>query len=376
MPEFVRAAEAELAAERERLAAPMPSSATFRELAHAWLEYLADVEDANPATMRDYRWMVAQPGTPYTRGNGVTVGRIMAARGDMLPSEIGATDIGEKLLARHANENVGPRSVNKHRQVISAIFNFGLPPRPPPELHRTARLRLLQRRRRPHRRLGFPPSLRRRSRPRRRPTAPLPRAPPHRWHVAHPRPRTRSPSATSSVTRTSRPPSATSTPSEPPTCRMPQPRRSLRRRPPTVPNQPEPHSISSALTRSAASSKASTRDRLPRSSYFEPTVTVRVLYHREADGCWAESPDIDGWTVARATYEEVRGLVADGLTFAHAAAAEVRGEPFDENRFSAAVVEHFLPAPAQRPTPERDPNFSRPERLAAKNSVDRLPCSR
>jgi predicted RNase H-like HicB family nuclease len=105
-------------------------------------------------------------------------------------------------------------------------------------------------------------------------------------------------------------------------------------------------------------------------------VTVRVLYHREADGCWAESPDIDGWTVARATYEEVRGLVADGLTFAHAAAAEVRGEPFDENRFSAAVVEHFLPAPAQRPTPERDPNFSRPERLAAKNSVDRLPCSR
>jgi predicted RNase H-like HicB family nuclease len=43
-----------------------------------------------------------------------------------------------------------------------------------------------------------------------------------------------------------------------------------------------------------------------------PTVTVRVLYHREPDGWWAESPDIDGWTVAGETCDEVRALVDDG----------------------------------------------------------------
>jgi predicted RNase H-like HicB family nuclease len=75
-------------------------------------------------------------------------------------------------------------------------------------------------------------------------------------------------------------------------------------------------------------------------------VTVRVLYHHEPDGWWAESPDVDGWTVAGETYEEVRGLVNDGITFALAAAAEDRGEPFDETRFAGAAVEHFVPAPA------------------------------
>ena len=82
------------------------------------------------------------------------------------------------------------------------------------------------------------------------------------------------------------------------------------------------------------------------SGYSDPIVTVRVLYHREPDGWWAESPDIDGWTVAGDTYEEVRALVDDGITFALAAAAEDRGEVFDESRFAHGVVEHFVPAPA------------------------------
>jgi predicted RNase H-like HicB family nuclease len=75
-------------------------------------------------------------------------------------------------------------------------------------------------------------------------------------------------------------------------------------------------------------------------------VTVRVLYHREPDGWWAESPEIEGWTVAGDSYEEVRRLVEDGVTFALAAQAESRGEGFDESRFLSATVEHYLPAPA------------------------------
>jgi predicted RNase H-like HicB family nuclease len=75
-------------------------------------------------------------------------------------------------------------------------------------------------------------------------------------------------------------------------------------------------------------------------------VTVRVLYHQEPEGWWAESPDIDAWTVAGETYEEVRRLVEDGISFALASAAQDRGEAFDEARFASVSVEHYVPAPA------------------------------
>ncbi len=79
---------------------------------------------------------------------------------------------------------------------------------------------------------------------------------------------------------------------------------------------------------------------------MNPAVSVRVLYHHEPDGCWAESPDIAGWTVAGETFEEVRALVEDGVAFALASAAEDRGENFDEDRFADVTVEHYVPAPA------------------------------
>lgn len=75
-------------------------------------------------------------------------------------------------------------------------------------------------------------------------------------------------------------------------------------------------------------------------------MTVRVLYHEEPEGWWAESPEIASWTVAGSSYEEVRGLVVDGVSFALASEAEDRGETFDESRFAEVVIEHFVPAPA------------------------------
>jgi predicted RNase H-like HicB family nuclease len=75
-------------------------------------------------------------------------------------------------------------------------------------------------------------------------------------------------------------------------------------------------------------------------------VTVRVLYHQEPEGWWAESPDIEGWTVAGETYEEVRQLAEDGVSFALAGAAEDRGEGFDEGPFASVAIEHYVPAPA------------------------------
>lgn len=43
---------------------------------------------------------------------------------------------------------------------------------------------------------------------------------------------------------------------------------------------------------------------------------VRVVYHHEPDGWWAESPDVEGWSAAGETYEEVHGLAEEGVRFA------------------------------------------------------------
>jgi predicted RNase H-like HicB family nuclease len=75
-------------------------------------------------------------------------------------------------------------------------------------------------------------------------------------------------------------------------------------------------------------------------------VIIRVLYHSESQGWWAESPDIENWTVAGESYDEVRQLVGDGVTFALASVAEERGDRFDEDRFAEVTVEHYVPAPA------------------------------
>jgi predicted RNase H-like HicB family nuclease len=57
--------------------------------------------------------------------------------------------------------------------------------------------------------------------------------------------------------------------------------------------------------------------------------TVRVIYHCEPEGWWAESPDIEGWSVAGDSYGEVRALVDAGIAFA--------------SDRTGVAVEHFVP---------------------------------
>jgi predicted RNase H-like HicB family nuclease len=57
--------------------------------------------------------------------------------------------------------------------------------------------------------------------------------------------------------------------------------------------------------------------------------TVRVIYHHEADGWWAASPDVEGWSAAGDTYAEVVKLAEDGIPFA------LKHE---------ALLEHYVPA--------------------------------
>jgi predicted RNase H-like HicB family nuclease len=43
---------------------------------------------------------------------------------------------------------------------------------------------------------------------------------------------------------------------------------------------------------------------------------IRVIYHDETPhGWWAESPDLEGWSAAGDSYEEVRRLAEEGVRF-------------------------------------------------------------
>jgi len=57
--------------------------------------------------------------------------------------------------------------------------------------------------------------------------------------------------------------------------------------------------------------------------------TVRVIYHHETDGWWAESPDVEGWSAAGDAYVEVVKLAEEGIPLALG---------------RDAVLEHYVPA--------------------------------
>jgi integrase len=114
------------ATEVERVALERKTAGvTFREVAHAYLVWLQDVRGAKPATLRDYDSVLAEPGTPYRRGEGVTLGHAMAALGDHPAAQITSREI-ESVLATVAKTGAAPSTVNKYRGRISAVFGYGM----------------------------------------------------------------------------------------------------------------------------------------------------------------------------------------------------------------------------------------------------------
>lgn len=61
---------------------------------------------------------------------------------------------------------------------------------------------------------------------------------------------------------------------------------------------------------------------------------IRVIYHREPEGWWAESPDVKGWLAAGESYAEVVKLAEEGIPFALECETPV-------------PIEHFVPADAR-----------------------------
>ena len=125
MLELVRAHHAEQERVEQDAEERRRRGITFRELTHEWLVYLEREKGAKPSTLIDYGWMVAEPGQPHRRGKGSSPGLLMAALGDRPISELTTREIGEFL--RSVDERgCKPRTVNRHRQLICAAFNYAM----------------------------------------------------------------------------------------------------------------------------------------------------------------------------------------------------------------------------------------------------------
>ena len=118
----VQVAELEAGAEEKARAAAL--QVTVRALAADWLSWLEEVWGAKPSTVKDYRFLLGEPGVPFKRGAGVTAGRIMKAFGDRLAAAVTTAEVSRFLRALD-REGLTPRNVNKHREVLAAMFAYG-----------------------------------------------------------------------------------------------------------------------------------------------------------------------------------------------------------------------------------------------------------
>ena len=119
--ELVAEYKAEAAGELERRS----RGVTFREVAHAYLEWLENVKGAKPTTLRSHRSQLADPGVRHKRGSRVTAGHIMAALGNRPAAKITPTEV-DALLRTIAGSGVSPRTVNHARELLGAIFSYGM----------------------------------------------------------------------------------------------------------------------------------------------------------------------------------------------------------------------------------------------------------
>ena len=97
------------------------SEPTFDEAAADWLHRLEHVDGVKPSTLANYRQMLTAADAPVRKRGRRTAGRIMAEFGGRELRSITAGQV-ERFLERIDGEPVGKRTVNVHRQVVSAIL--------------------------------------------------------------------------------------------------------------------------------------------------------------------------------------------------------------------------------------------------------------
>jgi integrase len=98
---------------------------TFRELAKEWLHYLEHEKGVKPSTLTGYRGMLTEPGTPHLRGRGKTAGHLMQTFGDERALMITTREVANFLRGLE-RDGASARTVNRYRQIISAIYGYAM----------------------------------------------------------------------------------------------------------------------------------------------------------------------------------------------------------------------------------------------------------
>lgn len=103
-----------------------PPEPTFADAAARWMHHLEYVKGVKPSTLADYRYLLAPPGEPVRKRGRSRAARIMRALGHRVLTEITVADVGAYLAGLDAEPTIGPRTINKHRQVLCAIFEHAM----------------------------------------------------------------------------------------------------------------------------------------------------------------------------------------------------------------------------------------------------------
>lgn len=77
--------------------------------------------------MADYEFLLREPGQPHRRGSRTSPGRIMAAFGDRRAVDVTSREVSAFLRSLD-REGLSARNVNKHRQVLAAVFSYACRP--------------------------------------------------------------------------------------------------------------------------------------------------------------------------------------------------------------------------------------------------------
>lgn len=127
LAEVIAQCEDEDAHREEIEAARKRAGWTFGALADAWLDHAENVRRLKPSTLRDLRSILAYPGTSKRRGREPLKARLMTMLGEVPAAAIVVDDI-EDYFRLLVADGVSPRTINRHREVLRAIFNFGASP--------------------------------------------------------------------------------------------------------------------------------------------------------------------------------------------------------------------------------------------------------
>ena len=117
----------EIVAEHVASTEPQNAGPTFRDVAHEYLRWLEDVRGAKPSTLRDHRSTLSEPDVAVRGGRARTNGHVMRALGDRPAAEITAREV-EGLLASVEKTGAGPRTVNKYREIVLAVYTYACRP--------------------------------------------------------------------------------------------------------------------------------------------------------------------------------------------------------------------------------------------------------